>query len=367
MGRPFGVPVYVARSWFVVAALITWWYAPAVQSRVPGIGEWAYAVALAFAVLLYLSVLVHELSHTVVALAFGLPVRRISLHLLGGVSEIEREPETPGREFLVAFAGPAVSLVLGGIGLGLLQVLDQATVVGTLAFELTLANLLVGVFNLLPGLPLDGGRVLAAGVWKVRGRRSAGVVAGAWAGRVLAVAVVGVPLLMAALAGNRASLVTVVWAALIGSFLWVGATQALTSARLRERLPALSARALSRPALPVAADLPLAEAVRRMAPAGAGALVVVDGNGTPLGIVSEAAVGATPEQRRPWVPVGDLARRIDEGLRLPVGLTGEELVAAIQRTPATEYLLQSPDGSVYGVLATVDVERAVTSGTGAAP
>ena len=107
IGRPFGVPVYVTPTWFIVAALITVYFAPTVENDVPGIGQWKYAVSLTFAVLLYLSVLIHELSHTVVALRFGLPVRRISLYLLGGVSEIEKPAPTPGQEAGIAVAGPA--------------------------------------------------------------------------------------------------------------------------------------------------------------------------------------------------------------------------------------------------------------------
>jgi Zn-dependent protease/CBS domain-containing protein len=362
MGRPFGIPVYVARSWFVVAAVITYWFAEPVANRVPGIGNFAYLVAFAFAVLLYLSVLVHELSHSVVALRLGLPVRRIVLHLLGGVSEIEREAPTPGREFLVAFAGPAVSVLLGGLGLVLTLVLDSGTVLQTLAFELTIANFLVGVFNLLPGLPLDGGRVLAAGVWKLTGRRSTGTVVAAWGGRVLAAALVIGSLALAATGGR--SMVSVVWALLVASFLWFGASQALVAAQIRQRVPDLNARTLARRAIPVPADLPLAEAMRRLELAGAAALVVVDGEGSPTGLVSEAAVRATPERRRPWVPVGDLARRLEAGLRIGVDASGEELVSAIQQAPATEYLVEDEGGLVYGVLATADVERAVTRAPG---
>jgi Zn-dependent protease/CBS domain-containing protein len=357
VGRPFGVPVYVARSWFVVAAVITYAYAPTVSNRVEGIGSFAYVVAFAFAVLLYLSVLVHELSHSLVALRLGLPVRRITLHLLGGVSEIERESPTPGREFLIAFAGPAVSLVLGGLGAALTAVLTPGTVLETLAMQLTIANLLVGVFNLLPGIPLDGGRVLAAVVWKVRGRRNDGLVVAAWAGRVLAVLVVVFSLAVGA--GQDSSAISLIGGLLVGFFIWSGASQTLQSAQIRQRLPALSARALTRRAVPVPADVPLAEALRRLSGVGASALVVVDGNGVPTGIVSEAAVEATPDKRRPWVMVGELARRLEHGMRLSADLSGEELVSAIQRAPATEYLVEERDGLVYGVLATADVERAV--------
>jgi Zn-dependent protease len=357
MGRLFGVPIYVAPTWFLIAALITVLFAPSIDSRL-GLGAGSYFVALAFAVLLYGSVLVHELSHSVVALGFGLPVRRITLYLLGGVSEIEKEPETPGREFAVAVAGPILSLVLAAFGYGLARMLDPDTVLGFLALELTFANFLVGVFNLLPGLPLDGGRVLQAAVWKATGRRTAGLLAAGWVGRAVAVLAVALPLLASLASGGQIGLFTVLWGVLIATFIWAGATQAIQTAKVRERLPNLRARTLTRRALPVSADLPLAEALRRANAEGARALVIVDGGGSPTAIVNEAAVTATPEQRRPWVSVGGLARSLESGLVIDAGLEGEALVRAMQAAPATEYLVVEPTGEVYGVLAAADVDAA---------
>ena len=359
MGRPFGVPVYVSPSWFVVAALMTVLFAPTFAARLPGIGAGRYAVSFAFALLLYLSVLVHELSHSVVAKRFGLPVRSITLHLLGGVSEIEREPETPGQEFAVAIAGPLLSLGCAAAGYALTEVLDPGTVSYVLAWQLCLSNALVAVFNLLPGLPLDGGRVLQSGVWRATGRRTAGVLAAAWAGRVVAVLVFAVPLLLALMVGAAPDLIAMIWAALIASFVWVGAGQALVQGRLRARLPDITVHRLLRPALSVPADLPLSEAVRRAAEAGARAVVVVTGEGHPVGLVNEAAVVATPLERRPWVPVSSLSRAIDPGLILPVALTGADLLAAIAARPSSEYLVTGPAGEVLGVVALRDVERAL--------
>jgi Zn-dependent protease len=355
MGRLFGVPIYVAPTWFLIAALITVVFAPSVDARL-GLGAGSYLVSLAFAVLLYLSVLVHELSHSVVALRFGLPVRRISLYLLGGVSEIEREPETPGREFAVAIAGPVLSLALAGVGYALAMVLDPDTVLGFLALELTIANFIVGIFNLLPGLPLDGGRVLQAAVWKVTGHRTTGLLAAGWVGRGVAVLVVAIPLLVSLAGRGRIGLFTILWGALIATFIWSGATQAIQTARVRERLPTLRTRTLTRRALPVTADVPLAEALRRAHADGSRALVVVDGEGRPAALVNEAAVTATPEQRRPWVTVGGLARSLGPGLVINADLEGEDLVRAMQATPATEYLVVEPTGEVYGVLSTSDVD-----------
>lgn len=359
IGRPFGVPVDVTPAWFLVAALITWGFATTVERAVPGLGVWRYAVSATFAVLLYGSVLLHELSHTVVALRAGLPVRRISLHLLGGVSEIERPAETPGREAGIALAGPLVSLLVAGLAFAVGEVLDPGTVGRLLARALMLSNVLVGAFNLLPGLPLDGGRVLSAAVWRATGRRHTGTVVAGWLGRVVAVVLLAVPFLVALARGRDAGLVDIVWAALLGAFIWVGASQAIVQGGVQQRLPAVTARSFTRRAIPVAVDLPLAEALRRATAAGAHGLVVVDTGGSPVGLVAEEAVRSVPLERRPWVSVGDLSRRLEPGLTLRADLEGQALVAAMTARPATEYLVLEANGDVYGMLAAADVERAL--------
>ena len=267
IARPFGVPVDVTPAWFLVAGLITWGFAATVEREVPGLGTWRYAVSLTFALLLYVSVLVHELSHTVVALRSGLPVRRISLHLLGGVSEIERPAETPGREAGIAVAGPLVSLLLAAVAFGVGELLEPGTVGRLLAWALMLSNLLVGAFNLLPGLPLDGGRVVSAVVWRATGHRHTGTVVAGWAGRAVAVVLLALPFLVAALRETEVSLVDVIWAALLSAFIWVGASQSILQAHVQQRLPAVSARSLTRRAVPVAVDVP---AGRGAAPRAAG-------------------------------------------------------------------------------------------------
>ena len=114
VARPFGIPVVVSPYWFVIAGVFIVIYANDFSNSLHG--NIRFVVAAAFVVLLYLSVLVHELAHSVVALGFGLPVRRILLYPLGGISEIDKEPQTPAREFLVSAAGPALSLALGAVG-----------------------------------------------------------------------------------------------------------------------------------------------------------------------------------------------------------------------------------------------------------
>lgn len=367
MGRPFGVPVYVAPSWFLVAALITWVFGGQLDRVLPELGAARYLVSLFFAVAFYASVLVHELAHTVAAIRFKLPVRRIQLQFFGGVSEIEKEAETPGREFVLAFVGPLLSLALAGLFYLAMRPVEPGTVPGVLLAGLMVSNLIVAIFNLLPGLPLDGGRMLRAVVWKISGKPMTGTVAAAWVGRALAVSVlIGLPLLNQSGAlggsgedvGGMDTVTDALLAAILAAIIWTGAGNSLRMARLREHLPELRARTLTRRAVPVENDTPLSEALRRANAAGARALVVVDADGTPLSLVREAAIVGVPEHRRPWVAVSGLAQELTDGMRVSAELAGEELLDVLRATPATEYLVVEETGEIYGVLSAADVERA---------
>ncbi|MFF7750282.1 site-2 protease family protein [Streptomyces sp. NPDC007971] len=367
MGRPFGVPVYVAPSWFLVAALITWVFGGQLDRVLPELGAARYLVSLFFAVAFYASVLVHELAHTVAAIRFDLPVRRIQLQFFGGVSEIEKEAETPGREFVLAFVGPLLSLVLAGLFYLAMKPVEPDTVPGVLLAGLMISNLIVAAFNLLPGLPLDGGRMLRAVVWKITGKPMSGTIAAAWVGRALALSVlVGLPLLNQSGAfggGNQDisgmdTVTDALLAAILAAIIWTGAGNSLRMARLREHLPELRARTLTRRAVPVQTDTPLSEALRRANAAGARALVVVDADGHPLSLVREAAIVGVPEHRRPWVAVSGLAQELTDGMRVSAELAGEALLDVLRATPATEYLVVEETGEIYGVLSAADVERA---------
>src|SRR6185295_6741920 len=152
VGSIAGSDVLVSSSWFLIAGLIAVITAPAIESAEPGLGALKYVGGLALAILLYLSVLAHEASHALVARRFGLPVSHITLQFFGGMTSIDGEPESPRQEFWISVVGPLSSL---GVGLAL--------------SGLAWTNLFVGIINLVPGLPLDGGRILKALVWGVSG------------------------------------------------------------------------------------------------------------------------------------------------------------------------------------------------------
>jgi hypothetical protein len=132
--------------------------------------------------------------------------------------------------------------------------------------------------------------------------------------------------------------------------------------KMRDRVPSLQARTLARPAIGVPFELPLSEAVRRAQEANAGSVLIVSGQGAPEAIVNEAAVMSTPTDRRPWIAAGSVSRRLETGMMLSADLGGEDLLHAMQTTPASEYVLLESSGSVYGVLVTSDVETAFRVG-----
>lgn len=357
VGSVSGIDVLVTSSWFLVAALIAFAIAPRIEQAEPGLGVFKYVAGLIFAVMLYLAVLVHEASHALVAQRFGYVVNSITLHFLGGMTEIDGAARKPRQEFWIAVVGPLASIAVGLVALAAWFVVPEGLVQVTIE-GLAGANLLIGVLNLVPGLPLDGGRVLKSFVWAVSGNEHRGTLVAGWGGRLTALAVLAWPLVQGEAFDVEPTLFDYALVLVLAVFLWTGATAAMSQARMRRRLPYLVARPLARRTLAVPEDLPLAEAVRRAQEAGAGSIVTTTSSGRATGIVSEAAVQATPVERRPWMAVSTVARTLEEGLSLPATLAGEDLILAISRRPAEEYLLLEEDGQIYGVLVTADVDRA---------
>jgi Zn-dependent protease len=360
IGTLVGVDVYVSTTWILIAAIFTVALAPAIEEARPGLGGLKYVAGLSFVILFYLSVLLHEMSHAVAAKRYGIEVNSITLSFFGGATEIEGEAERPSQEFWIAVVGPITSLLIGGVLLPLLLVVPDG-LLGLAVGGVAVTNIVVGVLNLVPGLPFDGGRVLRAAVWAASGNRHHSTIVAGWAGRVVAVIIATAPLWMP-LAGLNVSTYDLIFLPILAFFLWTAASASIRYATFRRDLPDLQARALARRTLAVPSDLPLAEAIRRAQEEGAGSIVGLDSAGNPQGIVVEGAVQVVPEERRPWTPVSVVSRTLIPGLMVPADLSGERLIQAMQRTPATEYLLVEPDGAIYGVLATVDVDRAFAGG-----
>lgn len=192
LGRVFGIPIEIDISWVLVFLLLTYLLAGQFDDarlRWPVAQRWT--VAMITVVLFFLSVLAHELSHSVMALSKGIPVRGITLFIFGGVSRLDREPQRPITEFMVAVVGPLLSIVLAVIFGAVWFLLGRGdSPVEVVLLLLAWTNLSLGVFNLVPGYPLDGGRLLRAGIWGITGNHRKATRIAAGMGQAVGVAMV---------------------------------------------------------------------------------------------------------------------------------------------------------------------------------
>ena len=354
IGRLLGIPIYVNASMFILAALVTVGYGDYVRTELGIPPAAGYAVGFGFVLCLLGSVLLHELGHALTARRHGIGVRGITLELLGGWTEMDRDAPSPRVDALVSLAGPAVSLVLGGLATVAAIALPDRTVLDQVFFQLAASNVIVAVFNVLPGLPLDGGRVLRAGVWAlIHDRNRATEVAG-WAGRLIAFATACVATWL-----YRGGVITVfglLFVLLVVFVLWQGAGQSIRLARMTRRFPMIDLRALARPVLTVPSGTSVGEAQRR---AGLDqrpglALATADSAGRILALVDPEGAARVPEERRPWVAVDTVARGVDALPALAVGMTGEQVVREVQRHPGAQYLVTAGE-DVVGVLHVADL------------
>ncbi|MFB9432198.1 site-2 protease family protein [Streptoalloteichus tenebrarius] len=354
--RVSGVPVLLAPSWWLGAAVIVLLYVPFVERLLPGVGfGTAVFLAVAFALLLGVSVLLHELGHCLVALRLGLPVHRVRLYLLGGLTEIARTPTRPRHEGVVAAAGPAVSVVLAALPLGLFFLIEPGlSPLRLLVLQTAVANGLVAVSNLLPGLPLDGGRVLRAAVWALTGRRGAGTRAG----------VVGAGLVAAALvawaAMGLAEGVEDQWlrlgvCALMAWFVVVGAGAELAAEQRRRWPDGLLLSELVRPVLQLPAESPVADALA--ASAGRG-VVLVRADGVAAGLLDQHAA-AELAAVTPLAPAERAAEPIRPETVLLDSEPGEEVADRVGSTPAFQFLVVDAEGRPAGVLRREDLRAAL--------
>lgn len=354
------MPVFLHVSWLFLAVLVTVSYGQLVQRSRDLPPQAAYAFGFLFVLCLVFSVLLHELGHALTARRFGVRVRGITLELLGGYTEMEGEAPRPGVELVVALAGPAVSMVLGVAAAGAALVLPGQTLANELAFQLAVSNILVAMFNVLPGLPLDGGRALRAAVWAVSRDRHLGTRVAGWVGRVVAVAFLAAAVLLYASAGVAPF--GFLFMLLVAFTLWQGASAAIRLARISSRFPLIDLRRLTRPVFRVPSGMPLAEAQRRAAEAGRGqeVLGVADSAGRLVALVNPAAAAAVPVDRRPWVPVDSVAAAVSGMGALPIELAGEAVIDAVRANPGSDYLVTSGE-EVVGVLRLADLARLLES------
>jgi Zn-dependent protease/predicted transcriptional regulator len=370
LGRIAGVAVGAHWSVLVTAVLLVQLLAMVVLPRsVAGHGGTAYwATAAGGALLFLISLLLHELAHAFVARHYGIEVPRVTLWLLGGVAQLEGEPPTPRAEGFIAGVGPLVSLAVGGV-FALAAMVGGAglpALVVTMASWLAAVNVLLGAFNLLPGAPLDGGRVLRAALWKRYGDRDRAGVAATTVGQVLGTVLLGLGLLQTLVTGQLAGL----WLALVGWFLSGAAAAERSALTTRSRLHRVLVRDVMDPEPATAPGWWTVDAfVDRVAVSERRQVFpVLDFDGQPVGVVSLAELVRVPAEARQATRVVDAGRPL---VRATVAAPDDELDGLIRRSlprAGHDTVLVVADGRLAGVVDAADVARAVELGAlGRAP
>ena len=241
LGRILGIPLRLHYSWFLILFLMTSSLAIFLGKLYP---TWSsperWGVALTASSMLFASVIAHELSHSLVAIRNGIPVKGITLFIFGGVAQISREASKPGMELLIAVAGPLCSIVLGLLFLGLSFAVEPFSVhLAAIMGWLFIMNIALGVFNMIPGFPLDGGRVFRAIIWAISGNYARATRIATIGGQATAVAFAAIGVGIIFLGHNPAQ---GMWMGFIGWFLWRAASASFRQFRQRQGLQGLVAR-----------------------------------------------------------------------------------------------------------------------------
>jgi Zn-dependent protease/CBS domain-containing protein len=350
IGRVFGIPLYINFSWFLILGLVAWDYGNELGSAFPRLGGLAWLLGMVTALALFASVLAHELGHSVVALRQGIPVNSITLFIFGGLASLEEESKTPAEAFWVAIAGPLVSFLLFGLflAIGMFSRITGplAAVVQLLAY----INLALGVFNLLPGLPLDGGNVLKAIVWKITGKPFKGIAFASRVGQILG----WIGISLGALSILGISSAGSFWTLLVGWFLLQNATRYAQAAAIQEQLNGLTAADAVIPNSPiVSADLSLREFANNYIignPKNWKKYLVTDETGQLVGEISVDALKSVPTNTWWDVQVKALMQPTEPLETVPYDQPLLEVVNLLERKRLSALVVLKESGTLMGLL-----------------
>jgi Zn-dependent protease len=365
IGKVFGIPVEINASWLfiflLVAVTLTTGYFP---QQLEGRSVLTYAVmGIVTTFAFFASVLLHEFAHSLVARAGGIRIAKITLFIFGGVSQMEEEPHRPGLEFVMASAGPGASLVLAALLFlagEALYALHFTPVVIVVIDYLVVINLSVGIFNLLPGFPLDGGRILRAILWAITGDL---LKATRWASRMgqligmclVAVAVLGVLLFQS---------FDLIWFAVMGWFISGLATTAYQQQVVKSRLADVPvSRIMSASPMLVPAELTLEDMAHSYFLGGRHTRYPVIADGTVVGLVDIGAAQSVPRERWPHTTVGEVARRDLSELFVTPETTVDRVLPRLDPSQVGVVLVVEA-GRLAGIVTRADVIRLIQETSG---
>jgi Zn-dependent protease len=341
-------------------------------------------VAVGVALFMMVSVLVHEIGHALVARAFGGTVDHIALTLWGGHTQFRAERMGHLPSLLISLAGPAGNLVLAAFATGAGALTENGTAASAFWAVSGTLNIALAVFNLLPGLPMDGGRALESLLGLLLRRPLLATRITGWIGRAIAVGVVAAPLVIILRSGGAGTgtLITLLWALLIAGMLWQGASQALRDAGMRSRVEHLTLAQLTRPVRLLHAETPLATVLGPDAPEDPAHLaqhlqdlLILSPDPTPPGAPDAARAGvgrgyrldaeaaaSVPTTQRDQVQLSAVARWLGPIGALDASLEGEQLLRVIMAQPFPAYLIRESDGAVHRLLLSDDLNQVLRGG-----
>lgn len=355
IGTLFGIEISVDGSWIFVFALVTWALAsPTGPIHVAG-ADTAVRIVLGIlgSLLFFASVLLHELAHSLLARKRGINVRGIVLFIFGGVSLFENQAADAPGEAWISGIGPLTSLLLGALFYVLALLAAAQTAAAALFGYLSLANVLLAVFNILPAYPLDGGRVLHALIWKTSGNRERATRLTARVGRLLAAVMIAYGIVETLSFDPFGGL----WITFIGWFLLQAGNAEQTSSAITEALRGHTAGELAAPPeLRLPADATAARALTAMAQAKVRALPVFVG-GEILGVATYAELSRLSEDERTQTYVTAVMTRADDLASVPASMPASEAVAQLARTGAEAIVLIAAGGALAGVFTRESVVR----------
>lgn len=350
VGNLFGIPFYIHPSWFFIFALVTWTYGNQLAVLFPGLGAGLpWILGLITALLMFASVLAHELGHSFVAKSQGVEVKSINLFLFGGLANLEKESKTPAEAFWVAIAGPVVSLLLFGlftvIGANLTISGPVAAIVGLLAS----INLILALFNLIPGLPLDGGNILKAIVWKITGNPYKGMIFAGRAGQMVGWIAIASGLLPVILLHSGINF----WNLLIGWFLLQNASQFVRYARVQDTLSGLTAEDAVNPDSPIVSEsLTLREFANNYV-IGKDIwrkFLVVDERGYLVGAIAVDSLKTIPVDLWPHTLVKELVQPVEPTTTIKADQSLLDVVTLIEQKQVYQLPVVRENGVLVGIL-----------------
>jgi Zn-dependent protease len=350
VGSLFGIPFYVNPSWFLVLGLVTWSYGDGLAAQFPYLlGASPFILGLVTALLLFGSVLAHELGHSFVAISQGIKVDSITLFLFGGLASLEKESETPANAFWVAIAGPAVSLLLCGILTAIGLTTGITGPLAAITAVLAAINLSLGLFNLIPGLPLDGGNILKAIVWKVTGNPYQGVKIASIVGQAFGWVAIASGLLPLLLYGSFDN----IWNLLIGSFLLQNAGKSAQFARVQERLTGLTVADAVTPNSPIIHDnITLREFVDQRTIDGSNwqKFLVTDESGYLVGELALEALKTIRSDRWAHTLVSELMQSIEPSTIIIADRPLLQAIEQLESKQVTALSVTNSEGILVGLL-----------------